>query len=149
VLAAKGRRVVVLEKEKFPRYHIGESLLPYGYFTLERIGVLERMKTSHFVRKHSVQFVGMSGRASLPFYFSQQLAHEASATWQVLRSEFDQLMLDNAREKGAEVIEEITVRELIQPGSAVTGVRAVGKEGDTREFRAPITIDATAAMPSR
>jgi flavin-dependent dehydrogenase len=58
-------------------------------------------------------------------------------------------MLDNAREKGAEVIEEITVRELIQPGSAVTGVRAVGKEGDTREFRAPITIDATAAMPSR
>ena len=49
VLAAKGQRVVVLEKEKFPRYHIGESLLPYGYFTLERIGVLERMKTSHFV----------------------------------------------------------------------------------------------------
>ena len=143
VLAAKGRHVVVLEKEKFPRYHIGESLLPYGYFTLQRIGVLDRMKTSHFVRKHSVQFVGMSGRSSVPFYFSQQLAHEASATWQVLRSEFDQLLLDNARDKGAEVIEEITVRELIQPGTAVTGVRAVGKEGDTREFRAPITIDAT------
>jgi len=143
VLAAKGRRVVVLEKEKFPRYHIGESLLPYGYFTLERIGVLDRMKTSHFVRKHSVQFVGMSGRASVPFYFSQQLAHEASSTWQVLRSEFDQLLLDNAREKGAEVIEEITVRELIQPGSAVTGVRAVDKQGAAREFHAPITIDAT------
>jgi flavin-dependent dehydrogenase len=108
VLAAKGRRVVVLEKEKFPRYHIGESLLPYGYFTLERIGVLDRMKASHFTRKHSVQFVGASGRASVPFYFSQQLDHEASATWQVLRSEFDQLLLDNAREKGAEVIEEIT-----------------------------------------
>src|SRR5450631_1234391 len=58
VLAAKGRRVVVLEKEKFPRYHIGESLLPYGYFSLERIGVLDRMKASHFTRKHSVQFVG-------------------------------------------------------------------------------------------
>jgi len=143
VLAAKGRRVVVLEKEKFPRYHIGESLLPYGYFTLERIGVLDRMKASRFVRKHSVQFVGMSGRASVPFYFSQQLAHEASATWQVLRSEFDQLLLDNAREKGAEVIEEITVRELIRPGNAVTGVRAIGKDGDTREFHAPVTIDAT------
>src|ERR1051326_7391706 len=130
VLAAKGRRGIVLEKEKFPRYHIGESLLPYGYFTLERIGVLDRMKTSHFVRKHSVQFVGGSGRASIPFYFSQQLDHEASATWQVLRSEFDQMLLDNAREKGAEVIEEITVRELIQKGSAVTGVRAVGKQGD-------------------
>jgi len=143
VLAAKGWRVVVLEKEKFPRYHIGESLLPYGYFTLERIGVLDRMKASHFTRKHSVQFVGASGRASVPFYFSQQLDHEASATWQVLRSEFDQLLLDNAREKGAEVIEEITVRELIQPDGAVTGVMAVTKDGTPRDFHAPITIDAT------
>ena len=143
VLAAKGRRVMVLEKEKFPRYHIGESLLPYGYFTLERIGVLDRMKASHFTKKYSVQFVGASGRASVPFYFFQQLEHEASMTWQVLRSEFDQLLLDNAREKGAEVIEEITARELIQQDGAVAGVKAVTKDGETREFRAPITIDAT------
>jgi flavin-dependent dehydrogenase len=143
VLALKGRRVLLLEKEKFPRYHIGESLLPYGYFTLERIGVLERIKTSHFTRKYSVQFVGSSGRVSVPFYFSQQLAHEASGTWQVLRSEFDQMLLDNARDKGAEVIEEITVRELIQPNGAVTGVKAVTKGGQTREFQAPVTIDAT------
>ena len=143
LLAAKGRRVVVLEKDKFPRYHIGESLLPYGYFTLQRIGVLDRMKTSHFTRKHSVQFVGASGRASVPFYFSQQLTHEASATWQVLRSEFDQLLLDNAREKGAEVIEEIAARELIQPDGAVVGVKAVTQDGAAREFFAPITIDAT------
>jgi len=143
VLAMKGRRVVVLEKEKFPRYHIGESLLPFGYFTLERIGVLDRMKASHFTRKHSVQFVGASGRASVPFYFSQQLHHEASATWQVLRSDFDQLLLDNAREKGAEVIEEITVRELIHTDGAVTGVKAVTQDGATHEFHAPITIDAT------
>ena len=143
VLAAKGRRVVVLEKEKFPRYHVGESLLPYGYFTLERIGVLDRMKASHFPKKYSVQFVGASGRASVPFYFFQQLEHEASMTWQVLRSEFDQMLLDNAREKGAEVIEEITARELIQSNGAVAGVKAVAKDGETREFRAPVTIDAT------
>src|ERR1700690_2142191 len=81
VLAQKGRRVILLEKEKFPRYHIGESLLPYGYFTLQRIGMLEKMKASHFTRKFSVQFVGTTGRASLPFYFSQQLDHEAAGTW--------------------------------------------------------------------
>lgn len=143
VLAQKGRRVAVLEKEKFPRYHIGESLLPYGYFTLERIGVLERMKSSHFTRKYSVQFVGASGRASVPFYFSQQLDHEASGTWQVLRSEFDQLLLDNARDRGAEIIEETTARELLQSDGAVTGVRSVSKAGEEREFHAPITIDAT------
>src|ERR1035438_2585626 len=67
-------------------------------------------------RAEAVRTAGMSTDvdASVPFYFSQQLDHEASATWQVLRSEFDQLLLDNAREKGAEVIEEITARELIR-----------------------------------
>src|SRR5208282_4912696 len=61
ILAQKGRRVVVLEKEKFPRYHIGESLLPYGYFTLERTGMIEKLKRSHFPRKYAVQFAGQDG----------------------------------------------------------------------------------------
>jgi len=143
VLAMKGRRVVLLEKEKFPRYHIGESLLPYGYFTLERLGVLERMKASAFTRKYSVQFVGTHGRASLPFYFFQHLKHEAASTWQVLRSEFDQMLLDNARERGAEVREETTVRDLIRENGAVAGVKSVGKTGETLEIHAPITIDAS------
>src|SRR6185295_16681243 len=108
VLAEKGRRVVLLEKEKFPRYHIGESLMPYCYFPLERIGVLVQMKASHFTKKYSVQFVGSSGRVSHPFYFFDHLKHEAAATWQVLRSEFDQMLLDNSRKKGATVIEQIT-----------------------------------------
>ncbi|HUJ20814.1 MAG TPA: NAD(P)/FAD-dependent oxidoreductase [Bryobacteraceae bacterium] len=143
VLAQKGRRVVLLEKERFPRYHIGESLLPYGYFTLERIGVLGRMKSAPFTRKYSVQFVGTSGRASVPFYFFQHLKHEASCTWQVLRSEFDHMLLENAREKGADVREEITVRDAIRENGAVTGVNAFTKGGDTLEFHAPITIDAS------
>src|ERR1019366_9243507 len=126
VLAAKGRRVVVLEKEKFPRYHIGESLLPYGYFTMERIGVLDKIKKSAFTKKYSVQFVSPDGRASVPFYFHTHLQHEAAQTWQVLRSEFDQLMLDNAREKGAVVHEETTVREGIWENGGVVGVKAVG-----------------------
>jgi flavin-dependent dehydrogenase len=143
LLAMKGRRVVLLEKEKFPRYHIGESLLPYGYFTLERLGLIDRMKSSHFTKKHSVQFVSMKGRLSVPFYFFEHMKHEASMTWQVLRSEFDQMLLDNARDKGVNVHEETTVRELIQPNGAVTGVKAVSKSGDVQEFYAPITIDAT------
>ncbi len=143
VLASKGRRVVLLEKEKFPRYHIGESLLPYGYFVLERLGLIDRMKRSHFTKKYSVQFVTMKGKLSVPFYFFEHLEHEASMTWQVLRSEFDQLLLDNAREKGVEVIEEITARELIQANGAVKGVKAVTARGETREFHARITVDAT------
>lgn len=143
VLAMKGRKVVVLEKEKFPRYHIGESLLPYGFFTLERIGMLKKMKASHFVKKFSVQFVSPDGRQSQPFYFHTHLKHEAAQTWQVLRSELDQMLLENARENGAEVIEEITAREPIAENGAVKGVIAVDKAGATREFHAPMTIDAS------
>ncbi|MEX2260537.1 MAG: NAD(P)/FAD-dependent oxidoreductase [Bryobacteraceae bacterium] len=143
VLAEKGRRVLVLEKDKFPRYRVGESLMPYCYFPLERIGLIGRMKVSHFPKKYSVQFVSADGQASQPFYFFQHLRHEASTTWQVLRSEFDQMLLDNARAKGAEVLEEITVKDTIQENGAVTGVRAASKNGDMREFRAPVTIDAS------
>ncbi len=143
ILAQKGRKVVLLEKEKFPRYHIGESLLPYGFFTLERLGVLDKIKKSHFVKKFSVQFVSEDGRSSQPFYFHTHLKHEAAQTWQVLRSELDQMLLDNAREKGAEVIEETTAREPIRENGAIKGVKAVDKSGAECEFRAPITIDAS------
>ena len=142
-LALKGWRVVLLEREKFPRYHIGESLLPYAYYTLERIGMLEKMKNSHFVKKFSVQFVNPKGKASHPFYFFEQLHHEASQTWQVLRSEFDQMLLDNAREKGVTVHEETAARDLIYTNGYVTGVRATDKDGKAIEFHAPMTIDCT------
>jgi flavin-dependent dehydrogenase len=144
ILSQKKRRVVLLEKEKFPRYHIGESLLPFGFFTMERLGLLEKMKGSHFVKKFSVQFVTQDGRSSVPFYFHTHLQHEAAQTWQVLRSELDQMLLDNSRAHGAEVIEEITVREVIRDvKGAVAGVKAVTKDGETREFHAPVTIDAS------
>src|ERR1700691_6273717 len=114
LLAEKGHRVLVLEREKFPRYHIGESLLPFTYQPLKRLGLIERMKKSAFVKKYSVQFVSPSGRASLPFYFFDRYDRETVAqTWQVLRSEFDQMLLDNARARGATVKEETVVTELI------------------------------------
>lgn len=142
-LAQKNRRVLVIEKEKFPRYHIGESLLPYCYFTLERLGLLERMKRSKFPKKYSVQFVSMNGRASQPFYFFQHLKHEAATTWQVVRSEFDRMLLDNARAAGVDVLEETLVKEFIMESDAVVGVKAMRKDGAPLEFRAPMTIDAS------
>src|SRR6266436_1026254 len=115
VLAEKGHRVLVLEKEKFPRYHIGESLLPFTFFPLQRLGLIEKMRQSTFVKKYSVQFVSPNGKASQPFYFFNRYDRETVAqTWQVLRSEFDQMLLDNTREKGTLVKEEITVKELIR-----------------------------------
>ncbi len=143
ILAEKGRDVLVLERERFPRYSVGESLMPYCYFTLERLGVVDRLKTSQFPKKYSVQFVSTAGDVSQPFYFFQHLKHEASTTWQVLRSEFDQMLLDNARRKGASVLEETTATGLVHRDGVVVGVRAVDKSGATREFLAPMTVDAT------
>jgi flavin-dependent dehydrogenase len=144
VLAARQRRVVVLEREKFPRYHIGESLMPYCYFPLERIGVIDQIKNSHFPKKYSVQFVNTNGKLSQPFYFFQHLQHDASTTWQVVRSEFDAMLLGKARGNGAQIWEQTSARDLIWEDGAVCGVKATtGDERKPVEFRAPITIDAT------
>lgn len=144
LLAEKGHRVLVLEREKFPRYHIGESLLPFTYQPLQRLGLVDRMKKSAFVKKYSVQFVSPSGRASLPFYFFDRYDRNSVAqTWQVLRSEFDQMLMDNARSKGAEIKEETAVTELIRENGRVVGARAQSKSGPVTECRAAITLDCT------
>jgi flavin-dependent dehydrogenase len=144
ILAEHGHRVLMLEREKFPRYHIGESLLPFTFQPLQRLGLIDKMRASAFVKKYSVQFVSPSGRASQPFYFFNRYDRETVAqTWQVLRSEFDQMLLDNARAKGAQVQEETTVLDLLQDGSRVIGVRAQSKGGSAVEYHAPITLDCS------
>src|SRR5438876_6009851 len=144
ILAEYGHRVLVLEREKFPRYHIGESLLPFTFHPLQRLGLIEKMRRSAFIKKYSVQFVASSGRASEPFYFYTRYDRETVAqTWQVLRSEFDVLLLNNAREKGAVVKEETTVRELLREKGAVVGVRVTDRRHHAIEYRAPITLDCS------
>lgn len=144
VLAEKGRNVVVLEKSRFPRYHVGESLMPYCYFTLERLGLLGKMDEIGFTQKQSVQFVTEDGRQSRPFYFFQHKEHPSSITWQVLRSQFDQMIADRARELGADVREGVQVKDLITgENGACVGVVAQDASGEEFEVRAPMTIDAT------
>jgi flavin-dependent dehydrogenase len=144
LLAASSHRVLVIEREKFPRYHVGESLLPFAFQPLQRLGLISRMKTSAFVKKYSVQFVSPTGKASQPFYFFDRYDRETVAqTWQVLRSEFDQMMLEHARAKGAIVHEETSVTELLKEGGRVVGVRVRNKAGEVADHHAPITLDCT------
>jgi flavin-dependent dehydrogenase len=145
ILAEYGHRVLVIEREKFPRYHIGESLIPFTFQPLERIGMIPKMRQSHFVKKYSVTFVQPDGRRSQPFYFFNRYDRNTVAqTWQVLRSEFDQMMLDNAREKGAEVRESTNVNRLLTENGRVVGVEATDRTtGRTYEVRAPITLDCS------
>jgi flavin-dependent dehydrogenase len=143
ILAEHGHRALILEREKFPRYHVGESLLPFTFEPLKRLGLIQKMRDSHFIKKYSVQFVSPSGRASQPFYFFNRYNQDVAQTWQVLRSEFDVMTLNNAREKGAEVREQTTVKELLRADGRVTGVRAQDAHGGLTEYYAPITIDCS------
>lgn len=145
ILAEHGHKVLVLEREKFPRYHIGESLIPFTYGPLERLGVIPKMKSSGFTKKFSVSFVQPDGRKSVPFYFHTRYDIDTIAqTWQVTRAEFDVMMLDNAREKGAEVREETTVTKLLKNDSGrVIGVEIQDREGQRQPLFAKLVVDAS------
>lgn len=145
ILAEYGHRVLVIEREKFPRYHVGESLIPFTFGPLERLGMIPKMKKSHFVKKFSVSFVQPDGRRSQPFYFFNRYDRDTVAqTWQVLRSEFDHMLMDNAREKGADVREETTVTQLLKNEQGhVTGVEVQSKEGVKEQLFAKLVVDAS------
>jgi flavin-dependent dehydrogenase len=143
LLAQQGLRVVVFERDRFPRFHIGESLIPETYWVLQRLNMLAKMQRSHFVKKYSVQFVNAAGRLSAPFYFWDNKPHECSQTWQVVRSEFDKLMLDNAREHGADVHEATRVVDVHFEGARAVGVTVQRDDGSSRTVRAKVVVDAS------
>src|SRR4051794_16161029 len=150
LVADAGHRVLVVERGCFPRFHIGESLMPETYWTFKRLGMLPKLKQSDFVKKYSVQFVNANGKDSAPFYFDEMNPHECSQTWQVVRSEFDQMMLDNAVEHGAEVWQNANVTDvLLEPSENDCFPRATGvmvkRAGESEALRieARIVVDAT------
>jgi flavin-dependent dehydrogenase len=138
LLAQQGVKVELFERERFPRFHIGESLIPETYWVLKRLNMLGKMQQSRFVKKYSVQFVNAQGRESAPFYFWDNKPHECSQTWQVVRSQFDQMLLDNAREHGVEAHEDVRVMDVIFEGDAAVGVTL-----KDREVRAKVVVDAS------
>ncbi len=143
LLAEKGHDVLIVEKEKFPRYHVGESLMPFCYFPLERLGLVDTLMESANPRKYCVQFVREDGFLSQPFYFFQHFDHPSSTTWQVWRSEFDKMIMDKAREHGASVWEETKAKTLLKTGDRVDGVKVVSKDLGEIELHAPIVVDAS------
>ena len=143
LLAQHGVQVTLFERERFPRFHIGESLIPETYWVLQRLKMLDKMKNSHFVKKYSVQFVNALGKLSAPFYFWDNKPHECSQTWQVVRSEFDLMMLRNAEEQGVSVHEGTRVLDVLFEDGRAAGVRIQKKDGSQAEVRAKVVVDAS------
>ncbi len=143
LIAQKGYQVQLFERDHFPRFHIGESLIPETFWVLERLNILPKLRQSHFVKKYSVQFVTDKGKLSEPFYFMDNKPHECSQTWQVLRSEFDLMMLRNAAEHGVNVHEGVRVLEVLFEGDRAVGVELVDESGQQRRVYAKVVVDAS------
>ena len=149
LLAQRGVKVRLFERDTYPRFHIGESLIPETYWVFKRLNMLDKMKASPFVKKYSVQFVNAAGKESAPFYFHDNKPHECSQTWQVIRSEFDALMLDNAREHGVEVVQPGRVLEVLFEGERAVGVRVQTEDGreDTVHAKVVVADDGSRVIP--
>ncbi len=143
ILAREGRRVILFEKEQFPRHHIGESLMTDTFWTFQRMGLLEKLKQSPFVRKYSVQFANPAGKESRPFYFFEANHHESAVTWQVTRSVFDQMLIEHAAEQGATVHQKTPIKQVLFDGDKAVGVEALMQDGSLQRFNAKVVVDAT------
>ncbi|WP_410648410.1 tryptophan 7-halogenase [Amycolatopsis sp. cmx-4-54] len=146
LVAMQGHRVLLLEKEQFPRYQIGESLLPatvHGICSL--LGVTEELEQAGFVVKRGGAF--RWGRNPEPWTFSfsvsSKFATEGSTAYQVERSKFDQILLENARRKGVDVREQASVVDVLEDGDRVNGVLYADEDGVRREIRARYVVDAS------
>lgn len=143
LVARAGYTTLVVERAAEPGFKVGESLMPATYWTLDRLGVLDEMRQSAFPVKGSVQFYSADGRATTPFYFSEHDPHESSHTWQVLRSDFDAMLLKRAMADGAEVRFGTSVKEVVFEGNHAVGVRIRGADGGTEMIAGRVVVDAT------
>jgi len=142
MLARKGWQVTVLEREQFPRDHVGESLLPASIPVLEELGALPAVESAGFLPKYGATMVWGSGDAPWSWYFketSQRYAH----SYQVWRPQFDQILLDNAKAQGVSVLEGHHVTEVIFDGGEAVGVEFTNTDGDTGEGQARFIVDAS------
>ncbi|MCA9128312.1 MAG: tryptophan 7-halogenase [Planctomycetales bacterium] len=144
LVAEAGYSTLLVEREQMPRFHVGESLMPECYWPLKRMGMIERLEASKFVRKKSVQFVTGNGKESAPFYFQEHDPRPSSVTWQVERADFDQMLFARAREAGADCHDSTRVLDLVlDANQRATGVKLRTAEGETRQVGAQVVMDGS------
>src|SRR5881628_505575 len=141
LLARAGRRVAVLEREKFPRFHIGESLLPFSMKAFTRLGLHEKFLRAGFMKKHGGEILGACSEPGTKFYFKDGYRSQTDHAYQVTRSDFDKLLLDHAAECGAEVHEDTSVDRVRFSKDDVE--LAIRSNGSSHTIRSRYLIDAS------
>jgi flavin-dependent dehydrogenase len=143
LVAQQGCSTLLVEREMMPRFHVGESLMPETYWTFERLGILDELRQSRFVRKVGVQFVGASGHESQPFHFAEHDPRECSQTWHVERAEFDHLLFQTAAKQGATCLDGTRVSDLHLSDGPPHLVTLTHSDGTAFSVHARVVVDAT------
>jgi FADH2-dependent halogenase len=133
---------LLLEKERFPRFHIGESLLPYNRPIFEELGVLPALEAAGFPKKYGAQFYIGNGSKHLQFIFGRGRFTRETEAFQVERARFDHILLKHARECGADVREGFTVARFV-PGKEEMEIEARDATAQPHLFRGKFLIDAS------
>ncbi|GAB4134590.1 MAG: hypothetical protein Fur0041_08030 [Bacteroidia bacterium] len=142
-LKRKGYSVAVIEREKFPRQHVGESLLPFCYPLFKELGVLDDMK-KRFVRKPGARFTNHDGSKSSTWCFRNIIRDESYLSFHVVRADFDKMLLDKAKSEGAEVFEETKVEQVhLHEPDGIVRIDAISSNGIPLNFQARFLIDAS------
>jgi flavin-dependent dehydrogenase len=143
LLSEKGFKVVLLEKQKFPREHIGESLIPASYEILKKLDVLEELKTIS-PRKPGVHFISNNDMNQTLWCFKNAVKDESYLSFHVKRSLFDEMLLNNSRKKGATVLEEHQVKQVnLDREDNIVEISAQDNTGNPKTFEAKFLIDAS------
>lgn len=147
LVADAGFSTLLVERERMPRDHVGESLMPETYWVFQRLGVLEKLDAAGYAKKVGVQFVNNTGRESAPFFFRSHDDRRSSETWHVDRAHFDKILFDNAAEKGADCRDGVRALDVLMDRDAARGVRLQTTDDDGRsktfDVAAKVVVDAT------
>jgi flavin-dependent dehydrogenase len=141
LLARAGRRVIVFEREKFPRFHIGESLLPFSMKAFSRLGLHEKFLRAGFMKKFGGEIFGACSEQGTKFYFKDGFRSQTDHSYQVTRADFDKVLLDHAAECGAHVHEQTAVERVEVANEHVD--LSVKWDSSSQNVRARYVIDAS------
>lgn len=143
-LALRSRSAIVLERERFPRFHIGESLLPCSCEVFRKIGVQDTLE-ARFLRKYGARFLCSATRRTASYTFSEAFQMKFDHAFQVPRADFDHVLLRHAAGLGADVRERWEAVEVVFEGERAVGVRArdLARPDEIVEIGASVVVDAT------
>ncbi len=142
LLSQWGRRVLILEKERFPRHHIGESLLPGTATLMRQLGVFEKVEQAGFVHKFGATYIWGKSEEPWTILFAE-VTDDARYSFQVDRSIFDEILLDHSAEQGTTVKEECRVSSFVQEEGRIIGVNYIDSEQNTHFVSCHFCVDAS------